>query len=135
MVLAAAWQFGINDPSFIAWVICGAYLLAAGLSWLARASDRYAPGAGARALWGLLCPVLLGLGVNKQLDLHHLLLQVARDALSNRGTLMAAGGAMAILAVPATVAVFIGSRLLRQADYRVRWAYAMVVGLLGLQVL
>ena len=92
MLLAAGWVFGANDNSFIAWLIFGLYFVVAWLCGLTIRKAAAESESGARRapswaavtpwLWTLLCPVLVVLGFNKQLDLHQPLLQWLKDLAS-----------------------------------------------------
>lgn len=74
------WTLTFSDPDLIGWVTVAAYLVCALL--LARA----ALGAKRqRGFWWLAMAVLLSLGINKQLDLHGLLTQTARDLFVMNG--------------------------------------------------
>lgn len=70
------WEPGLNDPSFGGWAVTAGYPVAA---WLALGAARRAPERSfERRFWGLAGTVLLALGVNKQLDLHILLIDWGR---------------------------------------------------------
>lgn len=61
------WVPGIGDPTPVGWLTVGAYLAAAYACW--RAALRRGGGRRSRAFWWILALSLLGLGLNKQLDL------------------------------------------------------------------
>lgn len=70
------WKLGLNDPSFGGWAASAGYLLAGVLAF--RAARRAPARSFDRRFWALLCAVLLMLGINKQLDLHILLIDLGR---------------------------------------------------------
>lgn len=84
-VLAAAgsvyprWAVGFHDASFIGWVCTAGYVAAAVFSWSAGNQARSRGQRHARLFWLGLALALAGLGINKELDLHDLLIQTARD--------------------------------------------------------
>ncbi|QDU70699.1 hypothetical protein [Mucisphaera calidilacus] len=69
------WRLGINDPSAEAWMIVGAYAVA-GL--LAGRAAMFTAGRESR-FWWLIAAVMVGLGINKQLDLQSVFTETARD--------------------------------------------------------
>jgi hypothetical protein len=86
------WQLGIGDPTAAAWLIVAAYALAAAMSFrafaVARDGERWFaltdPREGRdqrmlKRLWLLSAITMVVLGVNKQLDLQSLLLEIVRD--------------------------------------------------------
>jgi hypothetical protein len=72
------WQLGINDPTVIAWIIFGLYLVASLLCWRTFAYCEKVNGTRPRA-WVILSLMLFSLAVNKQLDLHSLAIQKLRE--------------------------------------------------------
>lgn len=92
------WHFGIGDPNAVAWIIVAAYGLAAALSFraylIAHAAQQRLALTDAREarnqrslkrLWLMIAVGMVVLGINKQLDLQSLLLQVARDRAIDDG--------------------------------------------------
>ncbi len=92
------WQPGIGDPTFIGWLTVVAYAFACVCSvraaLLARNALRSHTSTNPKLareelslllLWGASALVMLGLGVNKQLDLQSWLTQVARDMAHEGG--------------------------------------------------
>jgi hypothetical protein len=86
------WHLAVGDPNALAWIIVGAYAVAAGLSvWAflaARSGQRRLASINPdearnqrllKRLWMLTAVTMLALGINKQLDLQTLLLQTLRD--------------------------------------------------------
>ena len=72
------WSLGINDPTFLAWIVFGLYLIASLLCWRKFRNCEKVNGASPGA-WGILSLILFALAVNKQLDLHSLAIQNLRD--------------------------------------------------------
>ena len=84
---SSRWELSIGDSSIIGWTITIAYLAA---SWLClraamrasamrdRGSGDVGPGEGILRLWLFAAVMLFALGINKELDLQKLLLEVAR---------------------------------------------------------
>ena len=76
------WEPGIGDPTVFGWMTVGGYLAASVLCWRAAAADkrsqRCARDGRAVVFWCAMAVLVLGLGINKQLDLHTGLTQVAR---------------------------------------------------------
>lgn len=70
------WHFGANDPGVIGWGTTAAYFIAAALVATAARSAR--PDSPERRFWLAMCAIVLALGVNKQLDLHVLLIDLGR---------------------------------------------------------
>jgi hypothetical protein len=69
------WSFTTGDPTFMGWIVTFAYLVAAVLSLrAARAAGNKEAG-----FWKVAALCLLLLGLNKQLDLQTLLVEVARQ--------------------------------------------------------
>ncbi len=78
------WAPGIGDPTVLGWATVVAYAGAFVLCLLAMRQARQRPG-GAAVLWALLAAMMLGLGINKQLDLQTWFSQVARDLIVGQG--------------------------------------------------
>src|SRR5262245_63104416 len=76
------WRPGIGDPTPLGWLTVAAYAVAAALC--ARAALREGR-SGPRGFWWGLAAALALLGVNKQLDLQTLLMQVSRDLARAQG--------------------------------------------------
>lgn len=135
MHLAAIWVFGANDNSYIAWLIFVSYFIVAALCWRSGRAKSAQTTPATRWLWAALCPILVVLGLNKQLDLHQPLLHWIKGSISDWG--MIGPGLVAGVAVLATgiLTVMWGPKLWRCASVSVRFAYLMIGGLLGLQVL
>lgn len=70
------WELGLNDPSFGGWTVTAGYLGAAVLALLA--ARRSIPNSFERRAWALIGAALLLLGINKQLDLHILAIDLGR---------------------------------------------------------
>lgn len=77
------WAPGVGDPTPVAWVVVGVYVLAivAALRNLVAARRSGQPA----EFWGLLTVMLLLLGVNKQLDLQVWLTEAGRDLARSQG--------------------------------------------------
>lgn len=75
------WSFGVGDPTIGGWLTTGLYFLAAlSAFWVYRRADVLftLQTKRQRILWLLFTLALLTLGLNKQLDLHILLIDKAR---------------------------------------------------------
>jgi hypothetical protein len=87
-VVGERWRPGIGDPTVLGWVTVIAYLVGAFGSFLAAWRE---PRAGGRRpgpptmFWLVLCGLLFGFAINKQLDLQTLLTQIGRDMLRSLG--------------------------------------------------
>ena len=134
---AGQWRFGINDRSFIAWLILVAYFMTAILCWRARASAlRIEPGT--RTLWTVLSFCLILLSLNKQLDLHRLFMDVGLDLVAERDwqdySPVLLGGIIARAGVLGVSVLLLGVKFLRGSNRELRWAYGTFFGLLAVQV-
>ena len=76
------WHLGFNDPTFGGWAVTGGYAVAALVALLAW--RRAVPGF-ERRFWGLVCALLIALAINKQLDLHILLIDMGRAWAVDQG--------------------------------------------------
>jgi hypothetical protein len=96
-VVAINWHLRVGDPNLIGWLIVAGYLVAAvvtsrawrlGSATLADprldATERHAQRL-MRRLWAITTVVLVVLGVNKQLDLQSLLIELARERARAQG--------------------------------------------------
>ena len=76
------WQFRLDNPDFRGWAVVAAYVLAAG--WCGRRAARKAPSSAINgtysSIWWLLAAGLVFLGINKQLNLQTLLIDLGRRA-------------------------------------------------------
>lgn len=73
------WSPGIGDPTFMGWVTVFAYFATCWAAWrLARRLKPQRPGLYEWRFWQLCAVVLLGLGINKQLDLQSAFTEVGR---------------------------------------------------------
>lgn len=135
--ILAQWKFGINDPSFIAWLICGVYFVAAGLCWRARDAAVSPATPQSRTLWTLLSLSLVVLGFNKQLDLHQLAAIAAKDLVAARHDvpqwLLAVVGLC--VAVAGLALTWLVVKRYARALVDLRWELGIFVSLLVLQVL
>lgn len=106
------WEPGLNDPTFGGWAAALGYLAAGAL---ALGAARRAPARSfERRFWALVGAVLLALGVNKQLDLHILLIDLGRTLALESGLyqqrralqagFMALAGGAGLLALAAGIA-------------------------------
>ena len=79
------WKPGIGDPTFVGWVAVIAYFSTAALSaCVASRLDRRIR-ASQRKAWWILTLVLVVLGINKQLDLQGLLMELGRSFAYQHG--------------------------------------------------
>lgn len=79
------WHADFNDPSVVGWASTAGYFVAALFAW--RAGER-APTRGGqfeRNFWRAICAAMIALGINKQLDLHVLVADIARDWSMQQG--------------------------------------------------
>jgi hypothetical protein len=92
MVADGRWHFGVGDPNAMAWIIVGAYAVAAALTGRAFMTSLRAERAlrianpvesqnqrALKRLWLVVTVTLIVLGINKQLDLQSLATQWLRD--------------------------------------------------------
>lgn len=83
LLAQSSWTFGINDPSIFAWLILAVIFLSAYLCWRASKPSKASGISGRNRTWVFLTCVLVLLGINKQLDLHQLLLDKIRDFMAS----------------------------------------------------
>ncbi len=96
-VVAINWHLRVGDPNLIGWLIVAGYLIAAVLTWRAwrlgsatladprlDLTERHAQLL-MRRLWATTTIVLVVLGVNKQLDLQSLFVELARERARAQG--------------------------------------------------
>lgn len=83
--VAERWSPGIGDPTLVGWFTVFAYFWTAWACLRARYSVGAARGSRGRAFWGVLALVLVGLGINKQLDLQGLFAMWGRDLAHAQG--------------------------------------------------
>lgn len=118
------WQLGFNDPTLAGWAVTASYAIAAVLALLAA---RRAPARSfERRFWWLALAALFALGVNKQLDLHILIIDFGRAwAVDNgwypRRRVFQAVFVSALFAAGLLAAVA-GALAVRQRDAEVRLA-------------
>jgi hypothetical protein len=84
------WRPGIGDPTVLGWVTVAAYFAVAAACGLAAWRDPMTDGtrrlrARPSRFWLALAGLLVGLGINKQLDLQSLVTQIGRDVIRSRG--------------------------------------------------
>ncbi len=79
------WQPGIGDPTLLGWLTVVAYALALVLCVMAFRNAGTIAGGRAEGLWAVLACLMLGLGINKQLDLQTWFTQVGRDLAIRQG--------------------------------------------------
>jgi hypothetical protein len=82
---ADRWRPGIGDPSFMGWLTVAAYLYAAFICRKAGIFARLRGDLGAHRFWGMLAILLLGLGINKQLDLQTFFTLAGKQAAQAQG--------------------------------------------------
>lgn len=108
-ITQSEWKLGTNDPTVVAWVVFGLYVIAALLCWQSQRISVKATGHGKRhTSWGVLSLVLLSLAINKQLDLHTLVIERMRDLQIGRTTELL--GFVVICAIAATLFFFVWRR-------------------------
>jgi hypothetical protein len=85
LIATMQWKPGIGDPTFIGWLTVFGYFSTAALSaCVASRSDRRNR-ALQRKAWWILSLVLVALGINKQLDLQGLLMELGRSFAFEHG--------------------------------------------------
>lgn len=72
------WELGFNDPTLLGWLTVAGYLAAALCAWQAAAAARRAGVGFDRRFWLACCAAMAVLAVNKQLDFHTLITDLAR---------------------------------------------------------
>lgn len=81
------WKPGIGDPTPIGWITVISYLFAAFVcflaAWSAKRADTHIFDSG--RLWLMLGTAMIGLGINKQLDLQSLFTAIGRDIAHRQG--------------------------------------------------
>jgi hypothetical protein len=126
------WSVGIGDPTVAGWITVGVYFLAAWLS----ARTRNAPSP--EGHWWLVVSVLmLGLGINKQLDLQSLLTEIGRDVARAQGWYDERRHAVQLdfIAAMLTSGIVAGVALALTVGRRVRnWARLSMVAMCALGV-
>ena len=123
------WEPGLNDLSLAGLLATAGYLVAGALAFGAA---RRAPARSfERRLWALVCAALLALAVNKQLDLHILLIDWGRALALDGGlypqrrTIQRTFMTVALVAAVATAgAAFLA---IRKRDHTIRLALAGLV--------
>jgi hypothetical protein len=82
------WVFGANDNDWVGWGTTAAYLVSVFLCFFSGRLGGRAPHDGARSergFWWCLGTVVLLLGINKQLDLQTLLIDLGRETAKSEG--------------------------------------------------
>ena len=84
MTWQIVWRPQLDNPNFLGWSVVAAYALASfACGWVAvKSPDSALEG---RRVWWVLSAVLLFLGINKQLNLQTLLIDVGRNAATDAG--------------------------------------------------
>jgi len=107
----SGWHFGIGDPTLLGWLTVAAYLLAAALcvicAWRVDLIFRDSYTNQHRLIWGGLALLMLGLGINKQLDLQTLFSSFIRTTAA-RGGWYEYGQRLQVVFVIGLVAVSLG---------------------------
>ena len=111
LAVIIAWKPGLHDPMLGAWLVTLGYLTAALMclrAWRMRSRDSQ-PSA---RLWPIVMLILLGLGINKQLDFQSLMIEIGRDLAREQGwyeqrrmilsvSLLGAAGGVTVLSMAA----------------------------------
>lgn len=133
------WAAGFHDATVIGWVCTAGYLAAAGLCWAAGNQARTRGEGNAHLFWLGLAVALAGLGINKQLDLHDLLIQTGRDLALAQGWFeqrrMVLGVGLTALAVLGAASVFLLLPRLRPFSPEMRVAGTTLVVLFAVLLL
>ena len=132
------WHLGFNDPNLHGWIAVVGYALGAALALRASRVAKHADNRFDRRFWQIVCAILLALGINKQLDLHVLLIDLGRD-LALDSNLFAQRRQIQLYFMLAIV-VLPGSALIaavlhtRNRGHAIRWALAgvAITGVYGL---
>ncbi|MBI2925607.1 MAG: hypothetical protein HYY24_07880 [Verrucomicrobia bacterium] len=145
LVLGAAalprdrWAPRLGDPSLIAWVCVATYLATMALCFRARQRARPGQEQHLRTFWLGLSLCLAFLALNKELDLHVLLIQTGRDLAGADGWLqhrrIVLGAFLAALGVVGAGAVILVLRRLRPAGREVYLALVGFASLMGFLLL
>ena len=124
------WHMGMNDPNLHSWVAVGGYALGALLAFRAA---RMAGRSGERfecRFWQILCAILLALGINKQLDLHVLIIDLGRNLALESGLFAERRQIqrlfMLAIAVTAGLALVAATLVTRRRHRTLGWALAGV---------
>jgi uncharacterized MnhB-related membrane protein len=86
-IFVGSWRFGADDPTVLGWVTTVTYFLAAFLCLRAAfiAPKNFGAFGLATQPWWLFACILIALGVNKELDLQTLLIDVMRSLAKTEG--------------------------------------------------
>lgn len=126
------WSLGIGDPTIVGWVTVSAYLVT---SLLCYRASRFAAAPAERRFWLILSAVLLALGLNKQLDLQTLGVDLVRTAARAQGWYAHRRLVQALFIVAVAAAAVIGAlrleRTFRQSGGALKGAIAGLVFILA----
>ena len=132
IIAAKPWAFGINDTSLLAWLICILYFVLAIICWRISAVSESRK----RLLWAALAMSLVVLGLNKQLDLHQLIIEAVSNSFT--GPTYDEFPIAEILSVGAIivvgVALALGFKVKLATSYSLRWAYLALSVLLAAEL-
>lgn len=134
--MSEQWSLGVNDPTLIAWIIVGCYLIGSMGSWRSQKQWHNLGKNNEFPAWGLLSGILVLLGINKQLDLHTPILMVIRQIQSESAWLLAIGTVAIIVGLAITVMIsFLHIRFGFTYNIRLLSAYGALGALLMVQII
>lgn len=136
------WSPSIGDPTVYGWLTVFFYFVAAAISYCNWHANRLPTRPGTNALfrsrarrrfWIVTGFVLLGLGINKQLDLQTLLTDIGRATAREQGWYDARQGVQRqFISAVAVIALVCGATLPVLARRAGRWEMAATIGLVSL---
>jgi hypothetical protein len=98
LVAAGPWTFRISDPSLIGWICFAGYFLAMAICAAAIGPVRLRAQESSASFWCSMAVLMALLGINKQLDLHSLFLEIGQDIVTGKGASGKTGSALLLLA-------------------------------------
>ena len=129
------WTFGLNDPSIFAWLILVVIFLAAYLCWLAIEPSIASDVVARNRTWVFLTVILVLLGINKQLDLHLLVMEKMGDFLATTNVGGLSRPLLLAIAVLLFVLLALAWRLLSRFLFHIRLGRHQFVAFAALIVL
>ena len=129
------WTPGIGDPTLLGWLTVVTYVIGAGLCWRAAVASRGTRwpsyGQGEPLFW-LVCAIfLLGLGINKQLDLQTWFTVMGKNVATEMGWYgqrrLVQAGFIALLGIAGIIVTAVGLWWTRRLSRASRMAFAGAV--------
>lgn len=134
-VAQSNWTFGLNDPSIFAWLILVLIFLAAYFCWAAIEPSKAIDVISRNRTWVFLTIILVLLGINKQLDLHLLVMEKMGDFLATTNFGDLSRTLLLAIAVMLFVLLALAWRLLSRFLFHFRLGRHQFVALAALIVL